>query len=178
MSDPTNDIDDIDDINALLRDLGYAASIGHRPWRHIALTALVAERDALKKRVAEQDADIKTLAASNAILHGRLESHPTADRELAAMQKQRDEARVRAAAEGANTASLLHTLALIREAGKWQKEMLSELPSAVKAMREQRDEAVELYTDLLRRLSGSASSAPPRASFLSGDAREKEGGGA
>jgi hypothetical protein len=37
---------------------------------------------------------------------------------------------------------------------------------------------VELYTDLLRRLSGSASSAPPRAAFLSGDASEKEGGGA
>jgi hypothetical protein len=45
------------------------------------LTALVAERDALLERVAAQDADIKTLAASNAILHGRLESHPPADRD-------------------------------------------------------------------------------------------------
>jgi hypothetical protein len=43
------------------------------------------------------------------------------------------------------------------------------------AMRQQRDEAVELYTDLQRRLSGSA---PPRAAFLSGDATQKEGGGA
>jgi hypothetical protein len=81
MTDPTNDINDIDDIDALVRDLGYAASIGHLPWRHAALTALVAERDGLLKRVVEQDADIKTLAASNAILHGRLESHPPADRD-------------------------------------------------------------------------------------------------
>ena len=52
--------------------------------------------------------------------------------------------RAELAAECANTASLLHTLALIREAGRWQKEMLSELPSAVKAMRKQRDEAHSL----------------------------------
>jgi hypothetical protein len=63
---------------------------------------------------------------------------------LADMRQQRQELQLLAAAEGANTASLLHTLALIREAGKWQKEMLSELPGAVKAMREQRDEAHSL----------------------------------
>jgi hypothetical protein len=51
------------------------------------------------------------------------------------------------------------------------RELERELADAIK----QRDEAVELYTDLLRRLSGSA---PPRAAFLSGDATQKEGGGA
>ena len=71
MSDPTNE-NDIN-IDALLRDLGYAASIGHLPWRHAALVALVAERDALKKRVAE--------LVSNAD-------------ELAAIREQRDEALV------------------------------------------------------------------------------------
>jgi hypothetical protein len=60
---------------------------------------------------------------------------------IEAMLSDIDRLRAELAAEGANTASLLHTLALIREAGKWQKEMLSELPGAVKAMREQRDEA-------------------------------------
>lgn len=46
------------------------------------------------------------------------------------------------------------------------------------AMRQQRDEAVEQYRDLLRRLSGSVSASPPRAAFLSGDASQKEEGGA
>lgn len=59
--------------------------------------------------------------------------------------------RAELAAEGANTASLLHTLALIREAGKWQKEMLSELPGAVKAMREQRDEARRELCEMVAR---------------------------
>ena len=54
-------------------------------------------------------------------------------------------------------------------------EYMKHLRKERDAMREQRDEAVELYTDLLRRLSGSAS---PRAAFLSGDATQKEGGGA
>ena len=45
------------------------------------------------------------------------------------------------AAEKATTTSLLHSIALIREAGGWQTQMLSELPGAVKALREQRDEA-------------------------------------
>jgi len=46
---------------------------------HASLTALVAERDVLRRRVAAQDADL--LAAANAILHGRLEGHPPADRD-------------------------------------------------------------------------------------------------
>lgn len=48
MADTTNDID------ALLQSLGD----GWRYWpeKHAALTALVAERDALKQRVAELDA--------------------------------------------------------------------------------------------------------------------------
>ena len=54
-------------------------------------------------------------------------------------------------------------------------EYMKHLRKEQDAMRKQRDEAVELYTDLLRRLSGSA---PPRAAFLSGDATQKEGGGA
>jgi hypothetical protein len=53
-----NDID----IHALLRELGHGAECGYKPWRHAALTALVAERDGLRA-------------------------------ELAAAQKQRDEAR-------------------------------------------------------------------------------------
>ena len=44
-------------------------------------------------------------------------------------------------AERATTASLLRTIALIREAGKFTREDLDALPSAVKAMRQQRDEA-------------------------------------
>jgi hypothetical protein len=52
---------------------------------------------------------------------------------------------------------------------------IERLRDELAAMQKQRDEAVELYTDLLRRLSGSA---PPRAAFLSGDATQKEGGGA
>ena len=51
MSDPTNDID------ALLRDLGYSASCGYKPWRQAALTALVAERDALQAKVKEHAED-------------------------------------------------------------------------------------------------------------------------
>jgi hypothetical protein len=54
------------------------------------------------------------------------------------------------------------------------RKLERELADAIK----QRDEAVELYTDLLRRLSGSVSSSPPRAAFLTGDASQKEGGGA
>ena len=76
MTDPTNNID------ALLCDLGYAASIGHQPWRHAVLTALVAERDGLAKRVAELE---RELAAANSQLVSKAD-------ELAAMQKQRDEA--------------------------------------------------------------------------------------
>ena len=69
----TNDIDELLEWCAL-NDIDW----------HAALTALVAERDALRKRVAEQDADIKSLAASNAILHGKLLEHPldTRDRDL------------------------------------------------------------------------------------------------
>jgi anti-sigma factor RsiW len=70
-TDPTNDIDPLLDYLAVHPFAGY----------HRALTALIAERDKLKARVAEQDADIKTLAAANAILHGRLEAHPPADRD-------------------------------------------------------------------------------------------------
>ena len=55
---------------------------------------------------------------------------------------------------------------------------IERLRAELAAMRKQRDEAVEHYTDLLRRLSGSVSSSPPRAAFLSGDASQKEGGGA
>jgi hypothetical protein len=65
---------------------------------------------------------------------------------------------------------------------KWHYPHIEAMLSDIKrlrdelaAMQKQRDEAVELYTDLLRRLSGSA---PPRAAFLSGDATQKEGGGA
>jgi hypothetical protein len=54
------------------------------------------------------------------------------------------------------------------------RQLERELADAIK----QRDEAVELYTDLLRRLSGSVSASPPRAAFLSVDASQKEGGGA
>lgn len=72
MPDPTNYID------ALL----FLLSDPHHSEHHAALTALVAERNALKQRVEEQDADIKALAAANAILHGRLESPADRDREL------------------------------------------------------------------------------------------------
>jgi hypothetical protein len=65
---------------------------------------------------------------------------------------------------------------------KWHYPHIEAMLSDIKrlrdelaAMQKQRDEAVELYTDLLRRLSGST---PPRAAFLSGDATQKEGGGA
>ena len=121
------------------------------------------ELSAMRKQRDSLDEECREATAS-----WNREANETLDlyRELAAMQKQRDEARVRAAAEGANTASLLHTLALIREAGKWQKEMLSELPGAVKAMREQRDIARRLYCALL---DGIKDAVGPR---------EKEGGGA
>lgn len=49
--------------------------------------------------------------------------------------------RAELAAERATSASLLRTVALIREAGKFTREDLDALPGAVKAMREQRDEA-------------------------------------
>ena len=51
--------------------------------------------------------------------------------------------RAELSAERATTESLLHALALIREAGGWHTQMLSELPSAAKAMREQRDAAIK-----------------------------------
>jgi hypothetical protein len=57
-------------------------------------------------------------------------------------------------------------------------EEIERLRAELAAMRKQRDEAVEQYRDLLRRLSGSVSASPPRAAFLSGDASQKEGGGA
>lgn len=63
----------------------------------------------------------------------------------------------------------------------WEDDLLvaadeiERLRAELAAMRKQRDEAVELYTDLLRRLSVST---PPRHAFLSGDASDKEGGGA
>jgi hypothetical protein len=50
MSDTTNDID------ALLRDLFFNASCGHKPWRHAALTALIAERDGLREQLAAAQA--------------------------------------------------------------------------------------------------------------------------
>ena len=49
--------------------------------------------------------------------------------------------RAELAAEGATTASLLRIIALIREAGGFTREDLAALPGAVKAMRQQRDEA-------------------------------------
>ena len=65
MSDHTYELD------ALLRDLAYSASCGHKPWRIAALTALVAERDALKQRVAE----LEHLSKPVYITHGqRVES--------------------------------------------------------------------------------------------------------
>ena len=67
---------------------------------------------------------------------------------------------------------------ILREAAAEIERLRAELSKKVAKlarMRRQRDEAVELYTDLLRRLSVST---PPRHAFLSGDAREKEGGGA
>jgi hypothetical protein len=67
----------IDSLWIMLSAAGYPPD-GMKPIVD-ALTALVAERDVLRRRVAAQDADL--LAAANAILHGRLESHPPADRE-------------------------------------------------------------------------------------------------
>lgn len=52
-----------------------------------------------------------------------------------------DRLRAELAAERATTASLLRTIALIREAGGLAREDLDALPDAVKAMRQQRDEA-------------------------------------
>ena len=48
----------------------------------------------------------------------------------------------------------------------------------IESLRKQRDEAVALYMDLVRRLSSSLSSSPPRAAFLDGGASQKEEGGA
>ena len=100
MSDTPNNID------RLLRDLVPCTIVLGREdclRYHAALTALIAERDALRQ--------------------------------------ERDRLRAELSAERATTASLLRALALIREAGGWQTQMLSELPGAAKAMREQRDEA-------------------------------------
>ena len=73
MSEPTNDID------ALLRDLGYAASIGHLPWRHAALTALVAERDGLLRALEEiANQDYRGNGSNESLI---------AQRALAAMRK-------------------------------------------------------------------------------------------
>jgi hypothetical protein len=55
MTDTTNDID------ALIRDLRQNADCGYKTWRHAALTALVAERDGLKRRVKEQEADLRLM---------------------------------------------------------------------------------------------------------------------
>lgn len=66
MTDPTND----NDIDALLDYLGLIA-IPEAPRYHRALTALVAERDALRQRVAELEARSKPVYFA----HGqRLES--------------------------------------------------------------------------------------------------------
>ena len=85
MTDTTNDI------NALLRNLGYAASIGHLPWRHAALTALVAERNALKQEndslrsrcKAHQDEVLDRVFEMDALRKrvAELEAHPPADRD-------------------------------------------------------------------------------------------------
>ena len=57
MSDPTNDID------ALLQELRDAHADGYTlaGSQYAALTALVAERDALQNRVKEQEADIRLM---------------------------------------------------------------------------------------------------------------------
>lgn len=65
------------------------------------------------------------------------------DQSLLALRQQEEIERLRAelAAERATTASLLRTIALIREAGGLAREDLDALHGAVKAMREHRDEA-------------------------------------
>lgn len=55
-----------------------------------------------------------------------------------------------------------------------RERLRAELASAIK----QRDEAVEMCKDLSGCMSRSGLWVPRRAAFLSGDAREKEGGGA
>ena len=85
MTDTTNDI------NALLRNLGYAASIGHLPWRHAALTALIAERDAIRQEndslrswcKAHQDEVLDLVFEMDALRKriAELEAHPPADRD-------------------------------------------------------------------------------------------------
>jgi len=78
------DTNDIDGLLGYLRmasahQYGTILSDASAKKYHASLTALVAERDVLRRRVAAQDADL--LAAANAILHGRLEGHPPADRD-------------------------------------------------------------------------------------------------
>ena len=74
MPDTTNDIV----INALLDYLRRMDMSN----MHAALTALVAERNALLGRVAAQDQDIKALSAANAILRGKLTESPHAASDL------------------------------------------------------------------------------------------------
>lgn len=62
--------------------------------------------------------------------------------------------RAELAAERATTASLLRTIALIREAGGLAREDLDALPGAVKAMRQQRDEARIRVCELCVRMGG------------------------
>ena len=75
-------------------------------------------------------------------------------------------------------AEIAQVLRHLRDAKAIAADEIDRLRAELAAMREQRDEAVQLYTDLLRLLSGAASSAPPRTAFMSGDATQKEGGGA
>ena len=112
MSNPTNDID------ALLHELGYSASCGYKPWRHAALTALVAERNALKKRVAELEKSAFYIPPK----------HPPADRDREL--RERDKAMERWMDQV--TAMLCHSMTHSHDA---KQELVTRCDAAIAAMR-------------------------------------------
>ncbi len=91
--------------------------------------------------------------------------------------------RAELAAERETTVSLLRIIALIREAGGFRRDGLAALPDAVKAMRQQRDEAQQdiCYDEFVRRYeTGHEMNTPEGIAAERGwDCfAKKEGGGA
>ena len=92
--------------------------------------------------VTEEGREIQRLRAELAAANAALAE---ARRMISEINDENERLSAELDAERATTASLLRIIALIREAGGFKRDGLAAMPDAVKAMRQQRDEARELY---------------------------------
>lgn len=123
MTDPTNDID------ALLRELGDSASCGYKPWRLAALTALVAERNALRSALAGANISRAALALRIEKLESQGLTLPR-DPPAASDLRERDEAMTRWMDQV--TAMLCHSMTHGHDT---KQELVTRCDKAIAAMR-------------------------------------------